>query len=137
MQLSVAASRDQRALVLTAFSIVSSGLVLTAFRAGGSDAFLFATILFLLGACFGAASAVPREYQGGGYSFKELEGVAESVSDKVTFVTSLAEKNDEYIASNELAEFRSINQYRISLIFFIFGVIVGIVSLLLGVGENP
>ncbi|MEM6711179.1 MAG: hypothetical protein AAF590_02730 [Pseudomonadota bacterium] len=137
VQLTVAGLRDQRSLVITGFSVVSSGFALNAFSTSDSKIFLAASLLFMVAAAFGALAAVPRQYFGGGYRYNELIQVVDHLDSEAAFFASLASKNDEYIEANDRSEFYSINLYRCALGVFFVGGFAAVIALLVQSRGTP
>ncbi|MEM1289254.1 MAG: hypothetical protein AAF590_13110 [Pseudomonadota bacterium] len=137
VQLSVAGLRDQRSLVITGFSVVSSGFSLNAHASSAEPFFLVAALLFLVAAAFGALAAVPRQFYGGGYRFEELGQVADKFETEAALFASLAAKNDDYINANDEAEFASINLYRCALGVFFVGGLLAVIAILIQSRGTP
>lgn len=126
-QLAAEAARDQRALVVVAFSVAAAGFSLRAADAG-SSAFVWAAVLFAVSALLGALAALPREFHGAGYRHETLKGVAARAEDAASLLRSLAAKNDEYIALNARAGVLMANLYRGAIIVFAIGTLVALVG---------
>lgn len=133
-QIAADSSRDQRALVVVAFSVASAGFSIRAAESGASLAFVVAAALFGSAAAIGALVALPRALHGAGYRFETLSGVADGVESYASLVASLAAANDDLIARNERGSVAMINLYRAAILSFALGMAVGLLGI---VGVDP
>jgi hypothetical protein len=134
-QLAAEAARDQRALVVVAFSVASAGFSLRA-AGEGPAAFTWAAVVFGMAALVGALAALPREFHGAGYRHATLRGALAQAEDAASLLRSLAVKNDEYIALNARAGVLMANLYRGAIILFAVGTFIALFGVAAGGPEG-
>lgn len=122
-----AVTRDQRALVVAAFSSAFAGATARTWSENGGGASGGAVAFLAIAAIFAAFSALPRPIHGAGSQFKSLAGLAQMVENHASFLASLGRMNDALINLNDRRELVAEHCYRFSLLLFAVGVaLIGI-----------
>lgn len=127
-----ATSRDQRTLVVAAFSSAFAGVAARNWIDGGQAMTGGAVAFLAASAIFAAFAALPRPIFGAGYHFKRLQHPASQVKSHAAFIASLAQMNDALIDQNDRRELVVEHCYRAALILFAIGVALAGLPFLFG-----
>ena len=122
-QSSFASSADQRSLVFATLSIAAGALVFSALENSTSNQpAAISAFFFSLAAAFSSLAAVPQKFFTAGSSASELSDLANQDFDFHEILLGLAHNNDQYIDHNELGARLRGHIYRLSIVFFLFGI---------------